>query len=383
MSEKRLIALTTKAKETGMLISPPHKNGFYLTGQHANENNPNGLTQEEIKNPDKIRPERFNEFGYVISVDTYMRITNNQKINPEGNASERAIWGLIQYQPHIAKSRSEVNPSKHDFYIDDPVQREDDKYKQYKKKKKATDLVDDAGLERQKTLLIYASSQQEGLVADPRNMSPSQIYNRAMEIAETSTDIVTKFFDNKDQDVQAEIAMLELVTYDIISKDSKGFWDGKNFLGENIKQVTDFLNDPIHAATRDRLFKGLSNKKNNSYTSSTKTSNERDYEAEEYLKSAKIAFAEGDIDKALSYIGNGQTIEMSKSLNKKFDEFHNKILNSTTKNAAATSEQKDVNLNEMSAEEIKSYFRKNKITGWKNNMNKDELIEVFTSNKVK
>ena len=399
-------ASSRKYKKEKQYLGIREENGKYITGQEKNPDNPDGLSQEEMKNPDLIPPEKRKKYPRVITPNTYLTIYDGQKLMPEGtDPEEDAIWGLIRLQPNIALSKESHNPSVHDWYIEDPIKNEEIKHKKRRIKNKATSYIDEVSTSRLTTFLIYASNVLDRVTSAPQNMSANRIYNVAYDIAEQHPSETVKFFENKDEAVKRKTSVLELITYGIIEKKGNYYYDGPTYLGSNINELLDYLNDPEHAATRDKFFKQLHKKKTGSKDYNLTQEEAESTEAIQLIKDAKIAFADDDIDKATELLNKAKTKKMNDQTRKEYESFYVKVFNYSTKkdtdemkmdfngtssysHGEFSSDQNGLAINDedvvpktpntsMSIEEIRSFLRSNKIKGWTKNMSKEELIELY------
>jgi len=393
-------ASSRKYKKEKQYLGIREDNGKFITGQEKSHENPDGLTQEEMKNPDLIPPEKRKKYPRVITPNTYLTIYDGQKLMPEGtDLDEDALWGLIKLQPNIALSKAEHNPSVHDWYIEDPVKNEEIKHKKRRIKNKATSYIDDVSTSRLTTFLIYASNVLDRITAAPQNMSANRIYNVAYDIAEEFPVETVKFFENKDEEMKRKTSILELITYGIVEKRGNYFYDGPTYLGSNINELLDYLDNSEHAATRDKFFKQLHKKKTGSKDYNLTQEEAESTEANQLIKDAKIAYADEDIEKATELLNKVKTKRMNDQTHKEFEIFYKKVFDySTLKDTndmsvrfdgtSSMSDSKTVmNTDDevvskipntsMSIEEIRSFLRSNKIKGWTKNMSKEELIQLF------
>jgi hypothetical protein len=393
-------ASSRKYKKEKLYLGIREDNGKFITGQEKSHENPDGLTQEEMKNPDLIPPEKRKKYPRVITPNTYLTIYDGQKLMPEGtDLEEDALWGLIKLQPNIALSKAEHNPSIHDWYIEDPVKNEEIKHKKRRIKNKATSYIDDVSTSRLTTFLIYASNVLDRITAAPQNMSANRIYNVAYDIAEEFPAETVKFFENKDEEIKRKTSILELITYGIVEKRGNYFYDGPTYLGSNINELLDYLDNSEHAATRDKFFKQLHKKKTGSKDYNLTQEEAESTEANQLIKDAKIAYADENIEKATELLNKVKTKRMNDQTHKEFESFYKKVFdysilkdtNDMSVSFDGTSSMSDSNIEmntddevvskvpntSMSIEEIRSFLRSNKIKGWTKNMSKEELIQLF------
>ncbi|MCF7885215.1 MAG: hypothetical protein K9M80_01865 [Candidatus Marinimicrobia bacterium] len=389
-------ASSRKYKKEKMYLGIKEENGRFITGQEKSKDRPDGLTQQEIMNPDLIPNEKRKKYSFVITPDTYISIHDGQKIALEGeNQEDDALWGLLKLQPNVAINKAEHNPAKHDWYIEDPIKNEEVKRKVRSFKHKATTMVDEATTSRQTTFLIYASNEFGRVSHNPRNMTPDRIYNTAYDIAEEYPEKTIEFFENKNTSIKKKTAVLELISYEIITKRNDQYFDGPSYMGSNLKELLDYLEHPEHAATRDKLFKMLNKKKTGSKDFSLTQEESESSEAAQYIKEAKIAFADDNIDKAQTLINEAKTKKMNPEVRKDFENIFQKIFEkSTMKDTADLSEDfgkangtTDEQINqavpniEMTKSEIIEILRsKPNLKGWDTNMSKQKLVDFYHDN---
>ena len=382
-------AHSRKYKNGRQYLGIVEDNGRFITGQEKSKDNPDGLTQEEMKNPDLIPAEKRKKYPRVITPDTYLAIHDGQKLDPEGEDSETdAIWGLIKLQPNIALTKEKLNPSIHDWYIEDPRNDEAVKQKRRRIKNKATTYVDKVSTAELTTFLIYASNELNRITSPPQNMNPDRIYNVSYDIAEEYPQETVKFFENKDESMKKKIAVLELITYNIVTKQNNQFFDGPTYLGSNIKELTDFIEDPKHAATKDKFFKQLHKAKTGSEDYSLTKEEVESTEASQLIKNAKVKYADNEVEKAAELLNQAKQLKMNSETKKDYDAIFKKVFDSSSQNVSDDlktsfdkkgSENFDStsNLEDKDIEEIRSLLRSKKIKGWTKNMSKQELINLL------
>lgn len=367
-----LITEKKKYKEAGQRLGIPGKNGMFLTGQHKSKENPNGLSQQEIKNPDIIPPER--RPAYVITPDTYLKITHMRSLDDDDPETE-AIRGLLPFQSNIAMSKKEYNPALHDWYIANPVKDEEEKSSKLKATKRAWDKVQSSSETKQKTLLLFANTRISGHSIQPKALNADNVYNLCVDLAQQHPGVVNEFFDTKNNQVQAEISILELIHYGILRQHQMHYYDGNNFVGRNAKEVLDYLNDPKNVGTKDRLFKILNQKKTGSIDNAAREIEVESFAAESLLQEAKASYVDENYDDSLSKVKKAISLNLDDETREKVESFRLKVLEAITGNK----EKNALDLQNMSESAIKTFFKKSGIRGWKQDMTKEELIKVYKS----
>lgn len=373
---RKLLTTKKKYKVNGQRLFIPVKNGQFITGQERSEKRPNGLTQQEIKNPDLIPAER--RPALVITPDNAysLKISNNMNLDEQTPYME-AIRGLIELQQNIAPSKEEYNPAVHDWFIFDKSKEAKSKQVKFKNTKRAWDLVEDSAIARQKTLLLYANTRVDGHALYPDTMSVDDIYNAAVSLAQKEPDLVVEFF-SKDKKVQQEVAILELIHNNVISSRNGHYYDGQNYLGSNNKEVIDYFNNPQNASTRDRLFKKLSVKKSGSMENGQTQQDLDSIAAASMLEQAKVRFVDEEYQEALDIIKDAQSKMINQDMREQLDKWKQKILATISGEMTNPAAKNDsVDLQEMNEEGIRTFFRKTGVKGWNNKMTKKELIDYY------
>lgn len=410
-------ASARKYKKSSQFLGIKNRGGKYFTGQEQSSERPNGLTQQEIKNPDIIPIEKRKNFPQVITPDTYISIFDGQTLQEEGvSKDDDVIWGLLKLQPNVALNKRDLNPANHDWYIENPEVEAKSKAKERRKKNRALKYVDEAAISKQQTFLVFVSSEHGKVNVNPRILSPDRIYTEAVDAAEEYPESAVAFFEGKDPLIKKKVGILELMSYEIIKERNNAYYDGSTFLGTNLTEVGNFLDAPENAPTRDKLFKLLSKAKNGGKDYKRSQKELDSIQAGEIIDRAKIAYADDEYQKAKDLLNKINGYELDDATQQKFDNLNKKVLEAMTSNddipnydklgsldinhnsttispAYNTGTDSDANFDDieekttneswedMSLEEIRSFLRSKKISGWKKTMSKMELIEHYENNK--
>jgi hypothetical protein len=249
--EKRIIRIVSDRPKYRRYTFPviakwDENSANYITGQHKSDENPQGLTKEEMQMaPEALPKAKRDKYEYIVRPDTAYHIKHMRAFNVSVDDSGKPVnpvdyWQLelFKLQEFVAPAKGKVNKDKHIYYLEDKLAEDTTEINKRKQTWKATSKVmENASVESYAdiaTLLTYLIPNFSINV----NASTSVTIEKAILAAcETHPDQVMKCFEKPSQDI---LFVLKLQRYAIITRRESSYFDGNTFLGDSPQDVLRF-----------------------------------------------------------------------------------------------------------------------------------------------
>lgn len=219
----------------------------YVTGQHFIPGAKEGLTKDEIEDPNKISAAKSKKYPFVIQANYIYNIRHMQSLDLSTdesgeyiNAKDKAMYDFYKLQTVVAESKSKFIPdSEHIFYLEDlelEAQEEittvDRWYEAMSKVKTNTSLT------VMYDLALFLNHYIKNFYLDPDKTPKMLLEKRIYDACKTNPDDVLRFFEDGAEET---LFILKLARYGIIRRSNSAYYDGEKYLGSQISEVITLL----------------------------------------------------------------------------------------------------------------------------------------------
>lgn len=226
-----------------------HSIGTYITGQHVDPNLPETkgrLTTEEMEHPERMTAERKKMYPYIIQPEvrvplTHLRSFNiatdevGHPVNPKDHA-EYIFFSLQTEQ--VAKSKSAVVAGQHYFYIENLESEATERLEKGKMRFEAEKLVREKGtLQRFKDIALLLNYKIKDFRINV-NVSETILQDKIIEACNSNPADVLRCFSPESE---KDLFILRAESLGLITRRGDSFFDGAQYLGDNLEDIKKFL----------------------------------------------------------------------------------------------------------------------------------------------
>ncbi|MCK9281876.1 MAG: hypothetical protein M0P71_14720 [Melioribacteraceae bacterium] len=222
----------------------------YITGQHIDVRDPStkgNLTKEQIEGTTPLTDEQLKKFKYVIKADFRVRIQHMRRYNNTvddvtgeiENAKDYAELNFLRYQDIVAKSKKDVVPGTHYFYLEDAEKEAEERINQKNLVFKAMSFINrNSNINKFVDLAILLNYKIADCRIDVNGLSPLMIQDKLMEYATSNPNEVISCFGPS---VDRDLFILKAENKGLITKKGNSYFDGQQYLGDNLDEINKFI----------------------------------------------------------------------------------------------------------------------------------------------
>lgn len=222
--------------------------GTYVTGQHIDprdQRTSGNLTRLEIEDPSKIPAEKMKKFPHVIQAEIRLPLTHLRSfdisVDETGeyiNKKDAAEFNFYKIQDNIASSKSKIVPGEHLFYIEDLEDEARVRVSNRKLRYEAENLVrEKGGFAKYKDIALILNYKIKDFRVNI-NASEAILEDKILEACETHPQEVVRCFD---ADADEDLFILKAEAQGLIARVGNSFFDGSQFLGDNLDEIKKFI----------------------------------------------------------------------------------------------------------------------------------------------
>jgi hypothetical protein len=269
----KLVAVDKRYKETAY----PHQCIFddninnYLTGQHFDPRKPETvgfLTLDEMTGKVQLSPEKALKFPFVINPIPRIAFENGKKydlstdkqgnyINPRDAAYVKLLSDHTWY---VAKTKDEVIPGKHYFYLHDEIKEAEKRVESsdlsYRAEKLVREKLTDDGIFDLALVLQY---KIQSFKFNEHDYNKIVLKDMVLQQCKTNPKIVLEADGPSYKD---DIFVLKLALHKILTRKGTDFYDGAEFLGSNLIELKAEIRKEARTAQVSKWNRLLAEKEN-------------------------------------------------------------------------------------------------------------------------
>ena len=219
----------------------------YRTGQN--------LTYEEMTGQTPLSAEKAKEYPFIINPNVVYSVIDRTKFNAE-DPRDLTYLTLMMLSGRIAKSQMEhqADPFKYDGYFYDK-EGEAMSYNTFSDLAfRAETLVRQTPMEDyHKLILVLNYRIRSGFNVSPKGVSPDYMRAKLIEAAKKWPSVVLNCFPENNPGIEAELFILELIHYGIITQNAQGdIYFGQDFIASNIEETKKLLTKEAYTGMKNR-----------------------------------------------------------------------------------------------------------------------------------
>ncbi len=220
----------------------------YMTGQHIDiydKNTKDNLTVDQMLGKEKLTDAQRKKFPVIINPEQRIYITHMQKLNLTqdelGNYEDPKSKALLDYyklQYVVASNKEAVVPGTHYFYINDIEEEVNNRVSKKKLIYKAqSKIMQNLSIKKYRDLALLLNYEIAESKIDLKNSSDNYIQDQLLTLSEKYPEKVLECFNPS---VEKELMILKAIDLGLIEKKGKGFFDGNQYLGDDIQSIIKF-----------------------------------------------------------------------------------------------------------------------------------------------
>lgn len=339
------------------------KLGTYLTGQHIDPDNPStaeNLTTRQMTGEDKLTDSQKKKFGYIIIPETRINLLHLKEyditIDSDGNPLNKkdyAEYQYLKYQHRVAPSKDKFISGDHYFYLEDKEGEAADRITKRELRYKAEKLIrENTSIGAYKDIVLLLNNKIKGFRVSINNMSDTLLQDKLYDACETNPEAVIDCFKDGSRE---DLFLLKCVENGYITKNGNSYYDGQQFLGDNLDQIKSFIRTNDGDRFRRRWTSLLAKKENSGERQNNSNDEESVYK--ELVADCVLNIMKKNYDKASDLLEQAQLInpntEEIELLKKQLSSEIEKISKDNDNNESVDLSEYKKKIGEMKLDELK------------------------------